>query len=144
MYFDGFWISPGDPASGSNSFSASGEYVETSTPIFATSASTAFLGSVFCRRSFSLANRYVVRASRDATFPAKFRSSLLPAGVHRTTEPLRLSQHAVDAMRCSRLVLTKIVSASQRRKIRRSRRAADRNHPSVENGMISNGSGIGV
>jgi hypothetical protein len=41
-------------------------------------------------------------------------------------------------------VVTKIASASQRLKIFFSLRAAERKPPSVENGMISNGSGIGV
>jgi hypothetical protein len=40
--------------------------------------------------------------------------------------------------------VTKSTSASQRRKIFFSLLAAERNQPSVENGMISNGSGIGV
>jgi len=71
-------------------------------------------------------------------------SSFFPAGVQRTTDPLRVSQHAVAAIRCSRSVVTKIASASQRLKMFLSLRAAEKNQPSVENGMISNGSGIGV
>ena len=99
---------------------------------------------VEARRSVSLANRYEVLVSHPARRPLKPRSSVLPAGVQRTTDPLPVSRHAVAAIRCSWSVVTKIASASQRLKIFLSRRAAEKKKPSVENGMISNGSGIGV
>src|ERR1700686_4925870 len=104
----------------------------------------AFLGMFDARRSVSLANREAAFVSHAARVPAKPRSSLLPDGVQRTTDPLRLSQHAVAAMRCSRSVVTKIASASQRLKMFLSLRAAVNAQSSVENGIISNGSGIGV
>jgi hypothetical protein len=68
----------------------------------------------------------------------------LPAGVHRTTDPLFASHTAVAATRCSLSVDTKTASTSQRRKIFLSRRAAEKKKPSLEKGMISNGSVIGV
>jgi len=96
------------------------------------------------RWSLSLAKRYDVGLSRAAQRPENPISSFFPEGVQRTTVPFRLIQHAVAAIRCSRSVVTKIASASQRLKIFFSLRAAEKNPPSVENGMISNGSGIGV
>src|ERR1700738_526052 len=104
----------------------------------------AFLGMFDARRSVSLANREAVFVSHAAKLPAIPSSSLFPAGVHRTTDPLRVSQHAVAAIRCSRSVVTKITSASPRLKMFLSLRAALNNHSSVEKGIISNGSGIGV
>src|SRR2546423_10477357 len=102
----------------------------------------AFLGMFDARRSVSLANKYDVLVSHPASRPAMSISSLFPEGVQRTIEPLRLSQHAVAAIRCSRSVTTKIVSASQRLKMFLSLRAAVNAQPSVEKGIISNGSGI--
>jgi hypothetical protein len=104
----------------------------------------AFLGMLDARRSVSLANRYAVLVSHAARLPGKPISNLFPDGVQRTTDPLRVNQHAVAAIRCSRSVVTKIASASQRLKIFLSLRAAENTQPSVEKGMISNGSGIGV
>src|SRR6267378_1006552 len=104
----------------------------------------AFLGMLDARRSVSLAKRYAVFVSHAARVPAKPSRSFFPAGVQRTTDPLRVSQHAMDAIRCSRSVVTKIASASQRLKMFLSLRDAVNAQPSVEKGMISNGSGIGV
>jgi hypothetical protein len=104
----------------------------------------AFLGMFDARRSVSLANKYAVFVSHAANLPEKLSSRLFPAGVQRTTDPLRDSQHAIAAIKCSRSVVTKIASASQRLKMFLSLRAAVNTQSSVENGMISNGSGIGV
>jgi hypothetical protein len=104
----------------------------------------AFPGMFDARRSVSLANKYAVFVSHAANLPAKLSSSLLPAGVQRTTDPLRDSQHAIAAIKCSRSVVTKIASASQRLKMFLSLRAAVNTQSSVENGIISKGSGIGV
>src|ERR1700674_2467735 len=102
----------------------------------------AFFGMFDAWRSVSLANRYAVLVSHAARIPERPSSNFFPAGVQRTTEPLLVSQHAEAAIRCSRSVVTKIASASQRLKMFLSRRAAANAQPSVEKGIISNGSGI--
>src|SRR5947199_10847803 len=76
-------------------------YVETSTPICATETSTAVFGTLERRRSFSLENRYEARARRVAMRPEMPISSLLPAGVQRTTVPFPLNQQPVAAIRHS-------------------------------------------
>jgi len=98
----------------------------------------------FARGDGSGSSNNFLQQDDAAKLPAIPSSSLFPAGVHRTTDPLRVSQHAVAAIRCSRSVVTKITSASQRLKMFLSLRAAVNTQSSVEKGMISNGSGIGV
>ena len=94
-------------------------------PISATEEPMALFGIFDDCRSVSLANKYDVRASLDAHLPPIPIRSVLPDGVQRTTEPLPLNRQAVAAMRCSRSVVTKIASASHRRKMCFSRRAAE-------------------
>ena len=128
MYLSGsacFWSLAASPSAGAAGFAPFAGYASTSTPSSATEDSSARFGMFAARRSVSVAKRNEVLARRVAMRPLNPISSFSPDGVQRTTEPSRVIQQAVAAIRCSASVVTKMTSASQRRKIFFSRRAAE-------------------
>jgi len=94
-------------------------------PISATAEPIARFGMIAARRSVSVAKRNAVLARRVPQRPPAPMSSFSPEGVQRTTDPFVVNRQAVAAIRCSWSVVTKMTSASQRRKIFLSRRAAE-------------------